>query len=156
MQTNKTYAVIWRLVLAAVAIYLFFYYGKEGAMAYMALAAGILMLLTAAIKARLPNSAAANKNVEVSNSTGLKEELKNGVIIDVRTPKEYASGHIPGSINIPLNTLSARKSELTRKYKTIITCCASGMRSASAKNILSGTQARIIDGGGWRSLQKQI
>lgn len=58
-------------------------------------------------------------------------------IIDVRTKAEYQGGHIKGSLNIPLNNLSNHYSKLD-KSKPVITCCASGMRSAQAKNILAG------------------
>lgn len=62
-----------------------------------------------------------------------KELIQNGAqIIDVRTKGEYASGHIKGSINIPLNELSSQVKKI-KKDKVVITCCASGMRSASAK-----------------------
>ena len=61
-----------------------------------------------------------------------KEMVKDGaVILDVRTPAEYNGGHIKGSINIPLQSLDKNLGKL-KKDKAIITCCASGMRSASA------------------------
>ena len=64
------------------------------------------------------------------------ELVKAGaIIIDVRTKGEYAGGHIRGSVNIPLDKLVSNLNKL-KKDKPIITCCASGMRSASAKNIL--------------------
>ncbi|MBP8067673.1 MAG: rhodanese-like domain-containing protein [Pedobacter sp.] len=47
--------------------------------------------------------------------------------------------------------------KLTNKNKAIITCCASGMRSASAKSILkSSGYAEVHNGGGWSSLQSKI
>ncbi|HWR33606.1 MAG TPA: rhodanese-like domain-containing protein, partial [Chitinophagaceae bacterium] len=77
-------------------------------------------------------------------------------IIDVRTIGEYRSGHIRGSVNIPLDTLQQNLSKL-KKDKPIITCCASGMRSGSAKNILkSNGFAEVYNGGGWVSLQNKI
>lgn len=85
------------------------------------------------------------------------ELVKRGaVIIDVRTKDEYQGGHIKGSVNIPLNSLPNNLSRL-KKDKPIITCCASGMRSASAKNILkSGGFPEVYNGGGWMSLQNKI
>jgi len=77
-------------------------------------------------------------------------------IVDVRTKGEYASGCIPGSLNIPLDTLSANLSKL-RKDKPVITCCASGMRSASAKSMLKASGfAEVHNGGGWASLQEKL
>jgi rhodanese-related sulfurtransferase len=83
--------------------------------------------------------------------------VENGaVIIDVRTKGEYQRGHIKGSVNIPLDTLKSNLSKL-KKEKPIITCCASGMRSASAKIILkSNGFEEVHNGGGWTSLQNKI
>ena len=86
----------------------------------------------------------------------LKELVKQGaVIVDVRTPVEYQGGHIKGSINIPLQALDGSLGKL-KKDKTIITCCASGMRSASAKGILKSKGFDAHNGGGWHSLQSKI
>ncbi|MDT0686463.1 rhodanese-like domain-containing protein, partial [Autumnicola psychrophila] len=61
---------------------------------------------------------------------------EGGVIVDVRSNAEYAGGHINGAKNIPLQGLSSSTAMLKDKSKPIITCCASGMRSASAKSVL--------------------
>jgi rhodanese-related sulfurtransferase len=81
--------------------------------------------------------------------------VENGaIILDVRTKQEYQAGHVKGSVNIPLNTLESNISKL-KKDKPIITCCASGMRSASAKSILkSNGFAAVYNGGSWVSLNK--
>lgn len=82
---------------------------------------------------------------------------QNGAqIIDVRSPGEYQTGHLTGSVNIPLQHLKASISKLN-KDKPVIVCCASGMRSASAKTILkvNGFTA-VYNGGGWVSLQNKI
>ena len=77
------------------------------------------------------------------------------IILDVRTKSEYQDGHIRGSINIPLQNLQENISKL-KKEKAIITCCASGMRSVSAKGILkSNGFVNVYNGGGWRSLQNK-
>lgn len=83
--------------------------------------------------------------------------VKNGaIILDVRSKGEYQGGHIKGSINISLDTLGNNLSKL-KKDKPIITCCASGMRSASAKSILkSNGYSEVHNGGGWSSLQNKI
>jgi rhodanese-related sulfurtransferase len=86
----------------------------------------------------------------------LKELVKQGaVIVDVRTPGEYAGGHIKGSLNIPLQNLDKNLGKLS-KDKTIITCCASGMRSGSAKSMLKAKGYEVHNGGGWASLQSKI
>lgn len=83
--------------------------------------------------------------------------VKQGaVILDVRSPGEYKQGHIKGSINAPLNELNSHITKI-KKEKTIITCCASGMRSASAKSILKSNGFNTVyNGGGWSSLQNKI
>lgn len=83
--------------------------------------------------------------------------VKQGaMILDVRSKGEFQSGHITGSINIPVDTLNSNFSKL-KKDNTIITCCASGMRSASAKSILkSNGYPNVYNGGGWSSLQNKI
>jgi len=86
-----------------------------------------------------------------------KELVKSGAqIIDVRTPAEFKSGHIRGAVNIPLQTISSQLGRIKRD-KPVITCCASGMRSASAKSILkSNGFEEVHNGGGWMSLQGKL
>lgn len=77
-------------------------------------------------------------------------------IIDVRTEGEYRTGHIKGSINIPLNVLQSRLGKI-KKDKPVITCCASGRRSGMAKNILKSKGfTEVYNGGGWMSLQRRL
>ncbi len=84
--------------------------------------------------------------------------MKQGaVILDVRTKGEFANGHIPGSINISVDTLVGNLNKLKAKDKPIITCCASGMRSASATSILkSKAYTNVHNGGAWNALQHKI
>lgn len=83
----------------------------------------------------------------------LPEYLKGGaVIVDVRSPTEYASGHIEGSLNIPLQELGNKISNLD-KNKTVLLCCASGSRSGMAVAILKGKGFRnVINAGPWSNL----
>jgi rhodanese-related sulfurtransferase len=82
---------------------------------------------------------------------------EGAIILDVRSKGEYASGHIKKSINIPVDALSSNLSKLKDKNTPIITCCASGMRSASAKSILKANGfTNVHNGGGWNSLNKRI
>ena|ERR1035437_2179091 len=77
-----------------------------------------------------------------------------GIIIDVRTPGEYAGGHVKGSLNIPLDGLNSQMSKL-KKDKPVITCCASGMRSGSAKSMLLANGFKeVYNGGSWYNLKK--
>ena len=82
---------------------------------------------------------------------------QGAIILDVRTKNEYASGHIKGSVNISVYQLAKNLSKFPDKSKTIITCCASGMRSASAKSILkSNGYSEVYNGGGWTSLRSKL
>ena len=74
-------------------------------------------------------------------------------IIDVRSPAEYQSGHIKKAKNIPLDKLAASLKKIS-KDKPVITCCASGMRSASAKSILQKAGYNVHNGGSWTALRK--
>lgn len=81
---------------------------------------------------------------------------KGAIVLDVRTKNEFQSGHIKGSINLPVQTLGSNLSKL-KKDRPIITCCASGMRSASAKSILqSNGFNEVYNGGSWASLQNKL
>jgi phage shock protein E len=89
------------------------------------------------------------------SSPDLKEVIARGAtIVDVRSSGEYGIGHAKGSVNIPLDTLSAKLSKLD-KNKPVITCCASGMRSSSAKNLLvSNGFAEVYNAGPWQNVLK--
>lgn len=82
---------------------------------------------------------------------------QGAVIIDVRTKEEFKSGHIKGSKNIPLNNINNSNNILNDKHKTYILCCASGMRSGNAKNILkSKGYTNVHNAGSWRSLSNKL
>jgi rhodanese-related sulfurtransferase len=79
------------------------------------------------------------------------------VILDVRTPGEFSTGHIQGSINISVEKLPHSLNKLKNKNKPIITCCASGMRSATARNILqSNGFTNVYNGGAWFNLNMKL
>ena len=86
----------------------------------------------------------------------LNEKLRNGkrpLVVDVRQPDEYRSGHISGAKLIPLGELGRRMQELPRD-REIVCVCASGNRSRSATSLLvrEGYQALNMQGGmfAWR------
>ncbi len=59
------------------------------------------------------------------------------VVLDVRTPEEFAAGHVPGAINIPHTELAARVAELeASRGDDIVVYCRSGARAATALGIL--------------------
>ena len=62
---------------------------------------------------------------DYKNTTG-------AVLLDVRTPQEYSEGHIPGSKNVPLQTLDKVRSVVENKDTTLFVYCYSGARSRQA------------------------
>lgn len=70
-------------------------------------------------------------------------------IIDVRTPHEFIRGHVPGSINIPLNEIPRHLEEIKSMRQPIILCCASGNRSGQATKILVSHGIDCANGGPW-------
>lgn len=86
-----------------------------------------------------------------------KELVNNGaIIIDVRSPGEYKSGHIKGSRNLPLDTIRSKVNDLKKLDKPVITVCRSGARSGMAKGILKSAGIEVYNGGPWFSLQNKI
>jgi len=77
------------------------------------------------------------------------------VVLDVRSPEEYAAGHIPGAINIPHSELATRLAEIPGAKSTeIVVHCQAGGRAATAEKILvqeGYTDVRDLQGhfGGW-------
>jgi rhodanese-related sulfurtransferase len=57
-------------------------------------------------------------------------------LVDVRSPEEFAAGHIEGAVNIPVHELSGRMAELEPKDRAVVVYCASGARSARAASDL--------------------
>ncbi|WP_088419638.1 rhodanese-like domain-containing protein [Flavobacterium covae] len=81
---------------------------------------------------------------------------KGAIIIDVRTPAEYASGHILGSKNIPLDNIKEQIENIKKLNKPVIACCRSGIRSSQAVSILKQHNFECINGGSWDSLQHKL
>ena len=81
---------------------------------------------------------------------------KGALIVDVRTPSEFAGGHIKNSKNIPLIALEEKIGEIKKANKPVIVCCLSGMRSAQAASILKQNGINVINGGGWKSLESKL
>ena len=78
-----------------------------------------------------------SSNISVQDA---KEKLESGaVVIDVRTPTEFNSGHLDMAINIPIEEIEKIKHKVNDKNKPILLYCLSGMRAASA----CGTLKRI-------------
>lgn len=90
--------------------------------------------------------------------TDYSELIKQGaIILDVRSKGEFAGEHVKNAINIPVDQLDNNLSKLKDKNKCIICCCASGMRSGSAKRILEAKGYNVVfNAGSWYSLQNKL
>jgi thioredoxin 1 len=75
-------------------------------------------------------------------------------VVDVREPMEYAAGHVPGAVLVPMGELASRVGELPRE-ETVYVICAVGSRSATAVEALvgAGLDAVNVEGGtqAWRA-----
>lgn len=73
-------------------------------------------------------------------SQGIKDyqNAQGAVLLDVRTPQEFKSGHIPQSKNIPLQTIEKVSSVVKNKDTALYVYCQSGARSRQAASVLKG------------------
>ncbi|MEU9138541.1 rhodanese-like domain-containing protein [Streptomyces sp. NPDC048404] len=85
-------------------------------------------------------------SLDVDQAHGRLGEL---TVIDVRTPGEYASGHLPGALNVPLDRLRRALPVLGNARSELLVVCASGNRSANARALLAehGVPAASLAGG---------
>ncbi|MCU0421178.1 MAG: rhodanese-like domain-containing protein [Bacteroidia bacterium] len=82
--------------------------------------------------------------------------MKNYTIIDVRTPQEFAGGHVTNSLNIPLQEMIERLDEIKLLPQPIMLCCASGNRSGQAAMFLQSKGVNCVNGGSWLEVNYQI
>ena len=90
---------------------------------------------------------------------GLKEyaETENAVLLDVRTPREYREGHIPGSKNVPLQTIDKVASVAENKDTVLFVYCYSGARSRQAAATLQHMgYTNVTDIGGIAAYQGKV
>lgn len=97
-----------------------------------------------------PVSTAAPRDIDVATLKG-KVDAGGTFVLDVRTPGEFAQGHVPGAVNIDMQDLPTRLAELEpHKGKDIAVICAVGGRSDSATSFLRekgyGTASNVLGG----------
>ena len=94
---------------------------------------------------------------EPKENIDFKLIYKNGAtILDVRTQEEFSSGHIPGSVCIPLQDIELNPSKVENLNQPIIACCRSGRRSGIATQSLRKLGIEIFNGGGWKELSETL
>lgn len=77
-------------------------------------------------------------------------------IIDVRSRGEFTGGNVAGSINIPLNEIQGKVSEIKEMKQPIILCCASGNRSGQATYFLKEQGINCENGGSWLDVEDEL
>ena len=90
------------------------------------------------------------RQISMTDAVTMMEEESGYIILDVRTPEEFADKHIPGAINIPNETIGTEEiPELPDKDRLIMVYCRSGNRSkqASEKLVALG-YTNIVEFGG--------
>ena len=78
--------------------------------------------------------------VSISQEALLERQQKGDettYVLDVRSPEEYASGHVPGAVNIPYDQIASRMAEVP-KDKDVVLYCKSGRRAGIAAEVLAG------------------
>jgi phage shock protein E len=71
---------------------------------------------------------------------------RSPVILDVRTPAEFSTGHVPGAINIPHTELPARVGELDlARDREIVVYCERGGRAAQAESVLHDARFKTVE-----------
>ncbi len=111
----------------------------------------MLILITALLYARYRLYRSAHLSKE------LQSKIEGGaILLDVRTEKEYAAGHIKGAVNISLGTIRERYAELDSQ-KVYITYCSHGLRSVKAATLLKERGFKqVYNGGAREDLEKLL
>ena len=79
--------------------------------------------------------------MKISAAETRRLAAQGALILDVRTPQEYAGGHVPGAVNLPLSEMTAAREIIGADDRPVIVYCQSGARSARA--------AAVLRAGGW-------
>lgn len=111
----------------------------------------------------LPFAAQAEFKATLSQDQAWEKiSAKQITVIDVRTPAEFATGHVPGAINIPLDQIGQRLQDIpAAKDQPLLVYCRSGRRAGLAEDVLSDagySSLYNLDGDmlGWSASQRPI
>ena len=110
----------------------------------------LLSLLLLAGCAAPVDSEASYQQISMDEAIAIMESESDYIILDVRTPEEFADKHIPDAINIPNETIGTEEiPELPDKAQLILVYCRSGNRSKQASDKLVGLgYTNIVEFGG--------
>ncbi|MCC6953136.1 MAG: rhodanese-like domain-containing protein [Deltaproteobacteria bacterium] len=97
-----------------------------------------------------------NAMAEFLDSEAVSEKIANGaVVLDVRTPAEFAEGSLVSAANIPVGELETKLSEVgSDKNREVIVYCQRGARAGKAKEVLERNGfTRVYNAGGFPELR---
>lgn len=84
-----------------------------------------------------PAVTAFSKSVAPAELQALRQSRSAPVVLDVRSPEEFAAGHVPGAINVQHDQVESRLAELERfRDRDIVLYCRSGRRAGAAAEVL--------------------
>jgi phage shock protein E len=123
-----------------------------------------LLLLFAATGTAIAQDVAVKETATIAaDELMLRIEAESApTILDVRTPEEFAAGHVPGAINIPYTELEKRYSELELEGSDeLVVYCQSGRRAAIAEAALGElgfTNVRDLEGhiAAWKEAERPL
>jgi len=101
-----------------------------------ALLAAFALPTLAQSPAATPAPASVAKPGRIDGATAKALAAGGAKVVDVRTPEEFTSGHVPGAINIPYDEIARRASEIGPPSTTVVLYCRSGRRSGIAVEAL--------------------
>ena len=125
------------------------WYGTKGGMAMKRILSFLLAALLLAGCAA-PAEALPYRQIHMEEAIAMMEEETGYILLDVRTPEEFAQKHIPGAINVPNETIGTEEiPELPNKDQLILVYCRSGNRSKQASEKLAALgYTNIVEFGG--------
>ncbi|MDD6371121.1 MAG: rhodanese-like domain-containing protein [Eubacteriales bacterium] len=110
----------------------------------------VAALMAALLAACGASSKPSYRQITADEAARMMQEETDFVLLDVRTQEEYASGHIPGAICIPNETIGSEEiPELPEKDQLILVYCRSGNRSKQASQKLAEQDyTNVVEFGG--------
>lgn len=118
----------------------------------------VLLALAACAQQEAPSGAPVQPDALAALLAGDDAPL----LLDVRTPEEFAQGHVPGATLVPVQTLEARLAELEPyKQRGVVAYCEVGGRAGKAAELLRAhgfSNVRLLDGSmkRWRDEQREV
>lgn len=124
--------------------------GREHPMKFILILLTALLLGGCAAQPTSPSDKAAYRKISMEEAVTMMAQESDYIILDVRRADEFASGHIPGAINVANESIgTAEIPELPDKNQLILVYCRSGNRSKQASQKLADLgYTNIVEFGG--------